>query len=249
MKLEEILDHLASNVLDDRTALVSGPADSLWSDEVLVRYLNEGQNIFCRKAWPIIDNTSAACCVIALVAGQKTYALHKSVLSVLSATPNDTDIPLSWLNFSLISPSPTIQLPDYYTVPPLAQIEQAGRPGWYSTDDATKQLKIRPAADAANVAAIVQLNLRVARLPLVPLSVDTPELEPEIDDEYHLDLADYAAGRALMQANVDSDQKDEGRKFVDAFELKLRRAKNDRLIAQKAPGRYLFGQWARTPQR
>lgn len=248
MRLEEILDHLASNVLDDRSNLVAGPPDSLWSDELLVRYLNEGQMIFCRKAWPIIDNTTAQCCQVALTANINTYPLDPSVMRVLSVVPNDTNIPLSWLNYDLIAPRPISSLPDYYDSAPIAMVEQAGRPGWYTTDDATRVLRIRPAPDAANVASIVRLNLRVARLPIVPLSVESPQLSPEIPEEYHLDLADYAAGRALMQANVDSDAKDEGRKFVEGFMQKLRAARNDRLIAQNAPGRYIFGGWARTPR-
>lgn len=248
MNLEEILDHLASNVLDDRSSLVAGPPDSLWTDDLLVRYLNEGQKIFCRKAWAIVDDTTAACCVIPLVADQNTYALHSSVMRVLSVTPADTNIPLEWLNFDLIAPRPISSLPDYYTVPPLAFVEQSGRPGWYTTDNATRILRLRPAPDADAVASVVQLNLRVARLPITPLTVDNPQASPEIPEEYHLDLADYAGGRALMQANVDSEAKDEGRKFVDGFMQKLRAAKNDRLIAQMAPGRYLFGQWARTPR-
>lgn len=246
MTLEEILDHLSSNVLDDRAALVEGPPDSLWTDETIVRYLNEGQRIFCRKAWPIVDDTTAACCQIPLVVDTSKYALHASVLRVLSVTPEDTEIPLEWINYQLISPQPFNTLPDYYAVPPLAFVEQSGRPGWYSTDEATRILRIRPAPNDDSVTSIVNLNLRVARLPIVPLSVATPQLSPEIPDEYHLDLADYAAGRCLMQANVDSDSKDEGRKFVDGFFQKLRAAKNDRLIAQMAPGRYIFGGWSRT---
>lgn len=246
MVLEEILDHLASHQLDDRADLVEGPSDSLWSDEVLVRYLNVGQDLFCRKAWAIEDDTTTACCQITLVAGQERYPLHKSVMRVLSVTPADTDIPLSNISFGLIAPQPIYALPDYYAVPPQPFVEQAGRPGWYTTDEATRILRIRPAPDADAVSTIVTLNLRVARLPIVPLNVETPQLSPEIPEEYHLDLCDYAAGRALMQANVDSDAKAEGRAFVGEFMDKLRKAKTDRMIAMMQPGRYIFGSWAQT---
>jgi hypothetical protein len=247
VNLQSLLEHLGSHVLDDRATLASGQPDSLWPDSLLTRYLNDGQNIFCRKAWPIIDDTTAACSRITLVLDQSTYALHSSVMRVLSVTPADTDIPLVWLDYSLISPKPSPSFPDYYQVPPAPFVEQSGRPGWYSTDEATRVLRVRATPDATAVADIVTLNLRVARLPITPLSVSTPGGSPEIPEEYHLDLCDYAAGRALSQANVDSgDVRAEGRGMIQDFYAKLRAAKNDRLIAQMAPGQYLFSGGVRT---
>jgi hypothetical protein len=252
--LEEILDHLAHNVLDDRADLVSGPPDSLWSDETLVRYLNKGVELFCRKAWAIEDDdigtdlVPSPCCVIPLQENINRYALHKSVLRVLSCTPADTDIPLLWISFDLIVPRPQVTLPDYYVLPPVPMVEAATRPGWYSTDNATRILRIRPAPDAANTASIKQLNLRVARLPLVPLTVEDTQAEPAIPEEYHLDLCNYAAGMALMQANVDSEAKDEGAKWVQKYLDDLRSARNDRLKAQMAPGIYVHGTTTRTPR-
>lgn len=247
MTLEELLDHLATNELDDRAELVNGPSDSLWSDEVLVRYLNAGQELFCRKAWAIEDDTTQACCEITLLAGIDKYPLHKSVMRVLSVTPADTSIPLVSLDFSLISPQPVTSLPDFYQTPPQPFIYQPGRPGWYSTDEATRVLRLRPAPDADAVTAIGTLNLRVARLPVVPLDVATPSGTPEIPEEYHLELCSYAAGRALSQANVDSlDAQAQGKQMVSDFETKIRKAKNDRLIAMMQPGRYLPGTTVRT---
>lgn len=246
MQLSEILVHVRG-VLDDRNdALVNGPPDELWDSDILCRYLMDGQRIFCRKAWPIVDATTPACCVIALQENIKVYPWHASVVAILSVTPNDTDIPLEGISYNLMAPQPFTSLPDYYAVPPLPMVEQPGRPGWYSTDEATRTLRIRPAPDANAVTSVVQLNLRVARLPINTLTPSTPDLSPEIPEEYHLDLCDYVVGRALMQPNVDTETRDEGAKFVAAYYQKLRAAKNDRLIAQRQPGRYVFGGWART---
>lgn len=245
MTLEELLDHLAV-ALDDDAELVQGPPDEQWAQPTLVRYLNDAQNIFCRKAWPIIDDSTVACCSIALVVNDNTYSLHKSVMRVLSVTPADSQVPLVWLNFNQIAQTPYVSFPDYYAIGPLPFTETTGRPGWYTTDNATKILRVRQTPNAQAVSDIVTLNLRIARLPLVALSVALPENEPEIPEEYHLDLCDYAAGRALMQANVDSDAYAQGKDLVASFYAKLRAARNDRLIAQNAPGSYLFGAWART---
>lgn len=246
MTLEELLDITASNFLDDRAELVEGPPDELWDDFLITRYLQAGQEIFCRKAWPIVDDTTAACCSITLLLDTKFYPLHKSVVRVLSVTPADTDIPLVNIDFNLISPQPFLLLPDYYQVAPLAFIEQSGRPGWYSVDNATRILRLRPAPDAKAISDIGTLKLRVARLPIVSLNIKTPQVGPEIPDEFHLDLCSYAAGRCLMQANVDSDVKDEGRKFIDDFYIKLKAARNDRLVAQFAPGMFLPSGGTRT---
>ena len=43
MRLSEMLEYTAQQYLDDRTDLVDGDPDSLWSDEFLVRQFNEGQ--------------------------------------------------------------------------------------------------------------------------------------------------------------------------------------------------------------
>lgn len=243
MTLEELLDHISGNVLDDRSDLVSGAPDELFSEATLVRYLNEGQRQFCRKAWPIIDDETASCCEIDLVAEQATYPLHSSVVRVYSVRPNDSDIPLSPLNWALISSQVAPEYPDFlenrfaYSVP-------SGRPAYYSLDEATRKLRIRPKPSADQVTAIVKLKLRVARMPITLLSVDDPEGVPEIPEDYHMNLCDFAAGSALSQQNIDADAKKDGRDLLAKFYADLRAAKIDQVVAQRNPARFVFGGWA-----
>lgn len=243
MTLEEMLDHLGSHILDDRTELLDGAPDSMFSDEVLVRYLNSAQELFCRKAWPIVDQTTAACCEVTLVTDQTDYSVHRSVIRVLSAVPQDSDIPLLQLNWNLMSNQPTPGFPDFlenrfaYTYP-------SGRPAYFSLDQATRTLRVRPKPSAEQVAAIVKLKLRVARMPITPLSVATPLSSPEIPDEFHLDLCNYAGGRALVQANLDAGDVKRGRDLIAEFMANIRSAKVEKAIAQTGPGRWIFGGWA-----
>ncbi len=58
----------------------------LWSDEDIVRYLNEAVDEAAERALLIEDSTTAACCTITLAAGTATYELHPSVIRVKRAT-------------------------------------------------------------------------------------------------------------------------------------------------------------------
>jgi hypothetical protein len=93
-------------------------------------------------------------------------------------------------------------------------------PAMYSTNGATQgaplywtqrgvnTVKLYPTPDD-----VYTLDLLVARLPLVPMEVDSDE--PEIPEQHHLALCDWAAYRALR--NVDSLAIDELRKTMVDF--------------------------------
>ena len=55
MKLSDMLAFTAKEYLDDRTDLLDGEADELWSDTTLVRYFNEAEKRLCRRAWVLQD--------------------------------------------------------------------------------------------------------------------------------------------------------------------------------------------------
>lgn len=242
MKLSELLAHVGANVLDDRTSMLNGSPDELWSDEVLARFFRRAEDIFAARTQCIKDDTTAACCQITLVAGQTRYDLHASVIQVLSVTPADTSIDLSRADYNTMRPR-FDSTPGHFDVN-TAYTESPGRPQWFATDVATQAMKIRPAPRAQDVTDIGTLNLRVARRPLVALSHDAPDNEPEIPEQYHLDLCDYVAFRALSLPQVDSDGKRESKNFYGLWEASLRAARNERLILEMAPMRWGFGGWA-----
>lgn len=242
MKLSELIAHVAQSVLDDRTAMVNGSPDSLWSNEVLTRYFRRAEEIFATRTHCIVDDETAACCQITLVAEQARYELHTSVLRVLSVTPNDSDIDLARWTYDTMRPR-FDSTPGYFDVN-LTYTDAPGRPLWFNTDKATKVLQVRPAPRTEDVTDIVTLNLRVARRPINALGADL-NAEPEIPEEYHLDLCDYVAYRALSQPTVDDDAKSEASNYLREFERSIRRAKADRLVAGAGPVQWQFGGWAR----
>lgn len=242
MVLSELLDYVASVYLDDRTDLIDGDPDELWSDATIVRFLAEGERIICRRAWSIIEYGVAPAGVITLQTGKILYPLHPSVLRVYDATPSIQDGPLGrGSDLGLRDPVPpdadafdrgeAASLAGITTEPPGAAVA-------FASDAATRTLRVWPAPAAAQSG--VQIFLRVARMPINALSLDNLDASPEISEEQHMALADYAAARCLLFPNVDSDQKAEGRLLLADFHRQVREFRQDRQRAERDNSRWAF---------
>lgn len=238
MKLSEILEYCAGQYLDDRTDLVEGDPDSLWSDEFLIRQFNEAQRRLARDAWCIIKEGEAACGRIALVTGKAVYDLHPSILRVLLATPSDQEWPLGRTSDARLR-TPRV----FNTEEPLFDINNLsasapGRPIAFSTDAGTRQIRFfRTPSSTENGLAV---NLKVARKVLVPLSIDKLDDEPEVPEDYHYALAAFAAGRALTLPNVDGQMKADGRALLAEFDTACKEARRDRQRAEMEPATWGF---------
>jgi len=173
----------------------------------------------------------------------KDYPLHASVLRVLSVTPADSDIDMVRMDYDSMRPQFTAYPSEFWDVN-VQYDDQPGRPIWYATDIADRVMRIRPAPRAQDATDIVTLKLRVARLPIVALSAGLPDNEPEIPEEYHLDLCDYVAGMALMHHDVDAAARKEAKDFLSVFFSSVRSARGDRHAADAAPASFKFGGWA-----
>lgn len=237
MILSELLDHLAGTVLDDRVDMLNGNPAELWSDEYLVRLFNEGARILCRRAWVLEDIGHATAGVITLVENTKDYALHTSVIRVLSGRLSDSDIDLRRVPYDLSRPQSS-NLPDFW-YPDIVFSEAAGRPVAISTDVATRILRVRPKPDAT--AALLTLPLRVSRMPVVELSVASPAGVCEIPPEFHLALTDYAAGEALSIPAADANLRAVGRDYREKWSATVDTAREERQRAETAPAQWLMG--------
>ena len=85
MNLTELLQELRENILYDRSDRVAGADPFLWSDATLVRYINEAQRRFARQSLIIRDGSNNEATLVTLRDGVTEYALHPSVMGVLSA--------------------------------------------------------------------------------------------------------------------------------------------------------------------
>jgi len=223
MKLSELLEHLAADYLDDRSEMLEGDPDSLWSDKLLVRWLNRAQDILCRRSWVIIDKDHAQAGTIVLKTGVATYPIHKSVLRVLSVIPEGSVSSLSNFDDALLTnPRPYTDTWEYATTQPAA----TGAPMGYSTETGTRLLRVYPTPTATENGT--KLLMRVARMPVCYLDVSKLDAEPEVPAEYHLALCDYAAGKALTQPTVDSADKATGRALKEEFMQLVGEARQDR---------------------
>lgn len=246
MKTSELLDHLAVHVLDDRADMLNGAPDSLWSDEYLIRLLNEGQRILCREAWVLEDVGNATAGTIQLIQDQKDYTIHKSVVRVLSGRLSDSDLDLIRVPYDLSRPRAQVVAPYDFFYPDFPYSDTSNRPLALSTDIATRALRVRPAPDA--IAAPLQILLRVSRMPLVYLDAALPDGAPEIPEEFHLSLTDYAASEALSLPAADAALRSVAKDFQAKWSAKVEKARKDRQRAEMAPGVFKFGGWANSGQ-
>lgn len=206
MRLEAALDELRGNVLRDDAELASGPDDRLWSDETLVRYIDSAQNRWARRTLALRDASTAEVVEVTLQAGVSLYDLHSSILSVVSARYDVDTTDLARVGHSLVSLAATHD-PLWFD-PTAVGVLTPGRSRAFATDETVSvdtpgavTLQVWPAPSASEEGKII--HLRVARKPLVQLTLDNVETELEIPEEYQLDALEWAAFLALRNSDVD----------------------------------------------
>lgn len=249
MTLEELLTHTASEFLDDRVDLVEGDDDELWSNAYLNRQFNEAQRLLCRRAWVIIEYGVSPAGSIVLQTGRSLYQLHPSVLRVFDATPSTQVSPLGRTediqlrNTNLLGQSPGSDAFDAYEVGERASLagnltNTAGPPLAFASDAGSRTIRVFPPPTADQNG--LRVALKVARLPITFLTLDNTDAEPEVPEEFHMALCEYAAGKALTLPNVDGDQKPEGRRLLAAFDETVRQARQERVRAEASTARWNF---------
>ena len=238
-----MLAYTGAVFLDDRTDLVDGDADELFSDVTLVRLFNEAEKRLCRRAWVLIDDggvTGAANAANSLILKTDVtgYRLHRSVLYVYKARIDGDVYPLPR--------STDARLDGYQAVDPDAPFDvnvttalAAGKPMAFATDAGTRWLRLLRAPSATYSGT--KLFLKVARMPSNQLSVDKPDQCPEVDEQWHESvLCKYAAGKCLTMSNVDGTAKTEGRRLLEEVETAIREARQERERLESAPPQYRF---------
>ena len=255
MTLGELLGELRDNILHDRSDLVSGDDDRLWSDETLVRYINEAHRRFARRGLVIRDNSTPEVTQVTLVAGQDTYDLHPSVFSVISGRLQGEASDLRRAGHSVFD---AYRPPDYgaFDISQLVALPP-GRPIALSTDEAfglddddsrgTLVLRLHPTPSAEYAGQIV--SLRVVRTPLEVFDVNDLEAVPEIPVDYHLDMLDWAAYLALRIVDRDAGDAKRAEGFAASFEQHVQSVKRDVLRRMFPPVTWGFGRagwsWSR----
>lgn len=247
MTLGELLQLLRGSILNDRSDRTSGSSDYLWTDETLVTYINEAQRKFAAQGLVLRDATTDEVTKITLVAGQATYTLHDSVLAVISAKREDQDADLARVGHGVLA---AYRAPsDSWVDPATFQALPAGPTLAYSTDEGLQSvdtdslsqisLRVHPTPSAAQAGKV--LRLRVVRKPLDKLSVGSPSATPEIPEDYHIEMLDWAAYLALRIVDDDAGSPRRAADFKATFEENVRKARTEVMRKLFAPMDWGFG--------
>jgi hypothetical protein len=242
---QDLLDELARGMLRDRSDIMSGPDDQLWPDTQLLGYINEAESILARKGLVIRDATTAGVVDVVLADGVTQYTLHPSVVAVISAKFSTDAGDLTRAGHSAFT---MYQAPDpLFFDPAQISVLPPGKPLAFSTDEqfdavsgktGVVSLRVYPAPDATYAGATIKL--RVVRKPLVPLSVTDLTLSPEVPEDYHLGMLDWAAYRALRNIDSDAGSLEKAEAYRAAFEEMVKQARNDTMRKMFTPQQWGF---------
>lgn len=231
MNLQELLEELRENILRDTSdAAVADAGDFLFDDKSLVRYINDAEVQFAKSTLCLRDETTPAVCHLQLVAGQTEYELDQRVLSLFGARVSNRHLKrttyAAMTQFrSDVSFSPAVETWGH----------NHGGPSLFYSDRESAKVGVYPAPSAEFITSTGGLLvMRVARKPLNPLVVTDLKAEPEVKSEYHLDMLEWAAWRALRNHDHDVENMAKAsahkKRFTDATKELEVAAK--RLLAQ-----------------
>lgn len=223
MTLGDLLALLRESVLNDRTDRTSGSSDYLWSDKTLCTFINEAQRRFAVKSLILRDGTTDEATLVTLVPGQTIYNLHESIISVLSAQRAGTESAMTRVGHSLFSAyrAPT----DRWIDPESYRNLQPGLPLAFSTDEALNDIngdtfsqitmRVYPAPRTED--ADQTLRLRVVRKPIAKLVPTNLGASPEIPEDHHIEMLDWAAYLALRIVDDDAGAPKRAAEFAASF--------------------------------
>lgn len=230
MTLGEQLAELRSAILRDRSDLIAGDSDSMWTDETLLRYIGDAERRFARQVMHLRDGTTPKFTRVKLREGVTNYPLPEEVFAILSARHPGRTYDLHRTGHALVQArdpdtSLTFDPSESTTLAP-------GAPLGYYTDETTVYatqsvvtFTVFPAPDAD--AAGTELSLRVIRAPCGPYTVKDLQRESEIPKDYQFDVLEWAAYRAKRNNDADIGDTPNADSHKDAFEAAIVLAKRD----------------------
>lgn len=200
MNLRDLLTELRKNILRDISTAVDGRVSdgALWDDDSLILYIRDAEEKFATGTLCLRDSINAEVAKVQIIAGETDYKLDRRVIAVYSAQ-FDGRINMGRTTYSTRYGS----VPNVTPTGASYESQETGDPRLFYTDKDSGYVGFfpTPSADAAGK----DVRLQVARLPLNPLTRNDLNAEPEIPQEYHLDLLEWATWRALRNHDADID--------------------------------------------
>lgn len=231
MKLREQLDELRGNILRDRSDLIDASnADSLWSDETLLRYIRDGERRFARATLLLRDGVSPQYCNLTLRLGVRDYPLHELVIGVISARAEDQTTDLYRSGHAMVMVPKSREVLDFDTIS--NDTATTGAPQAIYTDETLVYasrgrvtLSVYPVPAAADDGTVI--TTRVVRLPKGGYTTQDLDRDSEIPEDYQLDVLQWAAYRAQANHDGDAGSAAGSDRHEAAFEKAVTRAKKD----------------------
>ena len=244
MQLSELLDELRENLLRDASTLKDGPPDSYWSDDTLVRYINEAQQKFVRRSLCIKDDTTPEVVEVTLIDKTRIYTLHPSILFVTSARHEDNRADMIRTTHSIIwaMSNPFTDSVDW------SSSSLGGIPVRFTTDEGLQiddEHQIRIAFDPLpdNGQTNKRVFLRTSRLPLVQFSINDLKVPSEIPEDWQLDMLEWAAWRALRNWDLDAEDRRKAEQHRQRFNEAVLECRHEVEIRKmNQPVTWSFGQ-------
>jgi hypothetical protein len=260
MNLGDCLEELRDNILSDRSDQISGVrSDQLWTDKTLVRYINEAQKKFAKGAECIRDATTPETCQVPMVALQKHYPLHPKVIGVLSGKFHHNHPEAIDLGRAGHAQLDTYHSPDrfLYDVSYITGL-QPGKPLAFTTDEAMLgdargswnaplmriYPNISPEYAVRSDGTPSWIWLRVVRFPMKDLKLSQLNDEPEIAEQYHMDMLEWAGYLALRKPDLDvagGDAPGRATELRKSFEGHIEDAKRELKRRMFTPASFKFG--------
>lgn len=189
---KDLVAHLRESILDD----IYLP--QLWSDSELLRLLNLAEAQACRRAQLIVDssteedNDELPLCTLSITAGTATYSLSPKILQIRRCQ-------LRSMSYPLRGPVQIDELDDvawgWMGTGGIVSAGTGGSPSVFTNESNNRiTIVLAPASDDT-------ADLVVVRLPLDDITLST---SPEIEDQYHLGLCNWAAHLAYMKPDSET---------------------------------------------
>lgn len=224
----ELLTHLRTDVLRDDAA------PYLWSDELLYRLLSEAERQFARKTFCLMDTLEVVTVEPALngngdLAGTAVYDLPKETLFVWSVQIDHASRPLANWSRRLL---PTIS------------DTSLGFPQAFTTDENVKHVRFFPTPDGfGGIGGAAGPYMMLVRRSIRPTQNIDPDNEPQIPEEYHLDLCDFVAWKCLTMPDEDGQNLKSAKEYEASWNRAVSAAKGEIYYRMLGPDAYARQNW------
>lgn len=187
-------------IAEVRTQIKDTVSPYLFSDETILRHLQEAERRMCRDTHVLVSTTETQ----ALSASTPTYTLGDHILRVYASRIQGETKPLNrlrgaayGLHLSATEDTPTL----------------------FSTNVGHKKITFYPVPDTTMTAELI--------CAVMPTTAVAKGVQSSIPDEHQNALIDYASYRCLVTNDADGEQVGTAREFQDAWGEYIRDLKRD----------------------